>query len=172
MLIFAARMRVAYRRDYIKLRNRSFYTKPLVEHLRLLFLIWWCTRIEHFDSRHVTESLARCAAESLAQCAVARCAAGGLDKYKSLSPRVRNELTKYEWIKWGKFITENLVRCVARCATGEANTVYGAFSDTCCKRTKKFGKKCSLSEKMRKCLENKRNMLIFAASEWNFWLSR
>ena len=32
---FAARMRVAYRRDDIKLRNRSFYTKPLVEHLRL-----------------------------------------------------------------------------------------------------------------------------------------
>ena len=33
--IFAARMRVAYRRDDIKLRNRSFYTKPLVEYLRL-----------------------------------------------------------------------------------------------------------------------------------------
>ena len=30
-------MRVAYRRDNIKLRNRSLNTKPLVEHLRLLF---------------------------------------------------------------------------------------------------------------------------------------
>lgn len=45
ILIFAVRMRVAYRRDYIKLRNRSLYTKPLVEHLRLSFLIIeTCTR--------------------------------------------------------------------------------------------------------------------------------
>ena len=35
MPIFATRMRVAYRRDDIKLRNRSIYTKPLVEYLRL-----------------------------------------------------------------------------------------------------------------------------------------
>jgi hypothetical protein len=35
MPIFAARMRVAYRRDGIKLRNRSLYTKPQVEYLRL-----------------------------------------------------------------------------------------------------------------------------------------
>jgi len=35
MLIFVARMRVAYRRDGIKLRNRSLYTKPQVEYLRL-----------------------------------------------------------------------------------------------------------------------------------------
>ena len=43
---FAARMRVAYRRDDIKLRNRSFYTKPLVENLRLLFLVSGSARIE------------------------------------------------------------------------------------------------------------------------------
>ena len=35
MPIFAAWMRVVYRRDSIKLHNRSFYTKPLVEYLRL-----------------------------------------------------------------------------------------------------------------------------------------
>ncbi len=40
-------MRVAYRRDYIKLRNRSNKTKPLVEYLRLSFsLIGWCSWIE------------------------------------------------------------------------------------------------------------------------------
>jgi len=33
--IFAARMRVAYRRDDIKLRNRSLYIKPQVEYLWL-----------------------------------------------------------------------------------------------------------------------------------------
>ena len=31
-------MRVAYRRDNIKLRNRSNKTKPLVEYLRLSFV--------------------------------------------------------------------------------------------------------------------------------------
>ena len=52
MLTFAARMRVAYRRDYIKLRNRSSYTEPLVEYLRLLFfyLIRGRAWIENFDS--------------------------------------------------------------------------------------------------------------------------
>ena len=52
--IFAARMRVAYRRDYIKLRNRSSYTEPLVEYLRLLFfyLIRGRAWIENFDSWH------------------------------------------------------------------------------------------------------------------------
>jgi siderophore synthetase component len=35
MPIFAARMRVAYRRDDIKLRNRSLYIKPQVEYLWL-----------------------------------------------------------------------------------------------------------------------------------------
>ena len=33
---------------------------------------------------------------------------------------------------------------------GEACTVYGAFGNTCCKSTKKFGKKCSLCEKTAK----------------------
>ena len=44
-------MRVAYRRDDIKLRNRSFYTKPLVEYLRL-FLVRGRARIEHFYGGH------------------------------------------------------------------------------------------------------------------------
>ena len=35
MPIFAARMRVAYRRDDIKFRNRSLYIKPQVEYLWL-----------------------------------------------------------------------------------------------------------------------------------------
>ena len=50
--IFAARMRVAYRRDDIKLRNRSFYTKPLVEYLRLYFLVSGRAWIKHFNGRH------------------------------------------------------------------------------------------------------------------------
>ena len=33
---------------------------------------------------------------------------------------------------------------------GEACTVYGAFGNTCCKSTKKNGKKYSLSEKSGK----------------------
>ena len=56
ILIFTVRMRVAYRRDYIKLRNRSLYTKPLVEHQRLSFLIIeTCTRYLSYSLFIITQ---------------------------------------------------------------------------------------------------------------------
>jgi len=53
MLIFAARMRVAYRRDNIKLRNRSFlYNAAGRAPAALVFLVSGRAWIEHLDSRH------------------------------------------------------------------------------------------------------------------------